>query len=88
MDWNFGNYKVEWKVRLGLQQRKLEEKETARTAETDDLLTGSESHLEDGASVPSLRQTRKQRKKSMHAAWKQKIRKQKEGRRKMERVGK
>ena len=23
MDWNFENYKVEWKMRLGWQQRKL-----------------------------------------------------------------
>ena len=28
----------------------------AKTAEVDDYLAGSESHLEDGASVPSLRQ--------------------------------
>ena len=49
--------------------------------------TGSESHLVDGASVTSLRQSGELRGKDIHAAWKRRTRKQKGKRRMVERYG-
>ena len=57
---------------------KWEEQERRKA---DDLSTGSESHLIDGASGKEGRQP-----KVKYAAWKRKTWKQKEGRRNMERV--
>ena len=87
MDWNFGNYKswVKSKARLTVEEigGKREEQEQRKA---DSLSTGSESHLEDGASLPSLRQRSKRAEESQTRRMETKTWKKKERRRKMERM--
>ena len=63
--------------------RKLKREEQARwKANIEDLSTGAESHMEDGARVPG----RTARKWHIHAAWKRWVWKRKEGMWRMERM--
>ena len=74
------NCEQAWKSRIGLEFWNFGNwRQTGRagTTETNDLLTSSKSHLEDGASVPCLRQRGKQQEKGIHATWKRRTRKQK-----------